>query len=326
MSVLKRGCTLPVGGVAVTLPCFFPSISSVKANLEPYDYLEVLCSAGYPLFLVSAYDIGNSSGGAHERILAALRQACDQNQVVLLDSGRYESYWLRDNSWTLDRFTKVLRTCSYHLAFCYDDQGPCKSVATIVQGIQKAVLRDQEASLCGTVIPIVHGIPSVLPEAVYEVAAALHPLFVAVPERELGDGVIARAECVWRIRRMLDRLGWYCPLHLLGTGNPLAILLYAACGADSFDGLEWCQTCVDHASGRLYHFHQWDFFAHQTAVGASEGIPYLQAVLLHNLLFYQKWMDIISRAIGCGALRTLLEDYLPSHVLGALRARLPGVF
>lgn len=42
---------------------------------------------------------------------------------------------------------------------------------------------------------------------------------IAVPERELGDGIVARARAVHEIRRSLDSLGFYQPLHLLGCGN-----------------------------------------------------------------------------------------------------------
>jgi hypothetical protein len=62
----------------------------------------------------------------------------------------------------------------------------------------------------------------------------LNPIFVAVPKRELGDGLLERARNVVRIRRRLDRLGYHCGLHLLGTGNPISILEYSLCGADTF--------------------------------------------------------------------------------------------
>ena len=96
------------------------------------------------------------------------------------------------------------------------------------------------------------------------VAEQLFPVLLAVPERALGDGIIARTLSVRRLRQALDKLGFYCPLHLLGTGNPLSIAVYAMAGADSFDGLEWCQTVVDHQTGKLFHFQQWDLFKDQT--------------------------------------------------------------
>jgi hypothetical protein len=43
------------------------------------------------------------------------------------------------------------------------------------------------------------------------------------------------------------------------TDNPFSITLYSAMRADSFDGLEWCQTVVDHETGLLYHLSHVDF-------------------------------------------------------------------
>ncbi|WP_182212931.1 hypothetical protein [Stenotrophomonas acidaminiphila] len=72
------------------------------------------------------------------------------------------------------------------------------------------------------------------------------------------------------LRKALDDNGRYVGLHLLGTGNPISIALYAWAGADSFDGLEWCQTVVDHDTGLLFHLSQSDFFRRQTAWGESD--------------------------------------------------------
>ena len=83
---------------------------------------------------------------------------------------------------------------------------------------------------------------------------------VAIPERELGDGIIERVRTVRDIRRALNGLGKYYPLHLLGTGNPITMIALAAAGADCFDGLEWCRTVVDYEHLTLFHFQHFDFF------------------------------------------------------------------
>ena len=95
---------------------------------------------------------------------------------------------------------------------------------------------------------------------VSRVADELDPPLVAIPERELGDGLVRRAESVRSIRGALDGLGKYYPLHLLGTGNPISVAVLAVAGADAFDGLEWCRTSADYRSGHLFHFQQFDCF------------------------------------------------------------------
>lgn len=54
--MLRPEC-FQVGLGQMRLPIFFPSVSSVKTNLSPAEYMGVLCSLGKKQFLVSAYDL-----------------------------------------------------------------------------------------------------------------------------------------------------------------------------------------------------------------------------------------------------------------------------
>ena len=175
-----------------------------------------------------------------------------------------------------------------------------------------SVLRDQEHAL-GTVVPIVHGDPALLPEAARRIAEQLYPLLLAVPERVLGEGIVERTRTVRRIRDALNALDIYCPLHLLGTGNPLSIIAYSLAGADSFDGLEWCQTVVDHETGKLLHFQQWDLIRHQTQWGQNFTLPYIQSVLIHNLDFYRDFMAGLHEAISYEDGASFLKQYITSE-------------
>lgn len=322
---MDRVFQLNIGGAVFSTPCFFPSISSVKTNLPPLEYLRILTIADHPVFLISSYDIHHASSKDRASIDGLLDSAYSSSKISLLDSGNYESYWKKDNTWSSENFTAILRTQRFRLAFCYDNQFPSASADAIVDDVERAVLRDQESLHSGTVIPIVHASRDILPEVIYRTAERLHPVLLAVPERALGDGIFNRAETVFRIRSALDRVGYYCPLHLLGTGNPLSILIYAVCGADSFDGLEWCQTSVDHTNGCLFHFHQWDFFCNQTGVGKLTDLPYSQLVLVHNLLFYRSWMSKISEALKVERASELVNTYLPEGTAQAICRRLPGI-
>ena len=73
-----------------------------------------------------------------------------------------------------------------------------------------------------------------LPSIIREMANRLNPPLIAIPERELGPGLIARAKTVRQIREELDKLPFYQPLHLLGTGNPLSIAVLTAAGCGQF--------------------------------------------------------------------------------------------
>jgi queuine/archaeosine tRNA-ribosyltransferase len=324
--MVERQFSLNVGGITLPTPCFFPSISDVKTNLSPLEYLRILLAVQQPLFLFSAHDVYHASRNNRRSIEKLLNHAYRRKTVILLDSGNYEAYWTSDNKWSRSKFRKVLKLQRFQLAFCYDNQYPPRSVKAIVNDVERSVLRDQKVSPEATVVPIVHGTDEKLPMATREVAKRLRPIMLAVPERALGDGIVNRAKVVWQIRSAMNELGYYCPLHLLGTGNPLSILIYAICGADSFDALEWCQTVADHATGRLFHFQQWDFFSNQTPVTKLSHLPYTQAVLAHNLLFYRKWLTLICDALEAKRGMELANKYLPNEAMKKLHQNLPELF
>ena len=52
---------LHIAQTALPLPCFFPSVSSVKTNLMPVDYVELLDAAAHPLFLVALVQVCTAS-------------------------------------------------------------------------------------------------------------------------------------------------------------------------------------------------------------------------------------------------------------------------
>ncbi len=318
-----RTYELPIAQTVLPLPCYFPSVSSVKTNLMPVDYVELLDAAAHPLFLVSAFDIANCPPEHRPRINTALNRGKGRGTAILMDSGNYERFWKGEQAWTPDRFHDVAKETEHHLCFCYDNQEPPRTAEAIAEDVVSSVLRDQEHAL-GTVAPIIHGPTELLPIAARIVAEQLFPVFLAVPERALGDGIIARIRTVRRLREALDDLGFYCPLHLLGTGNPLSIAVYSIAGADSFDGLEWCQTVVDHETGKLFHFQQWDLFKDQTDWGNNGALPYIQSALMHNLEFYRAFMADLRDALMDDTAEAFLRRYAPDKQASLLMNAIRG--
>lgn len=318
-----RTFELPIAQTAIPMPCFFPSVSSVKTNLMPVDYIEFLDAAGHPLFLASAFDIANCPPEHRPRMNAAFSRSKGRGTAILMDSGNYEGFWKGELAWTPDRFHEVAKESDHHLCFCHDNQDPPNTAEAISEDVISSVLRDQEHAL-GTVAPIIHGPRELLPNAARMVAEQLFPVMLAVPERALGDGIVARTRTVRRLRKTLDELGFYCPLHLLGTGNPLSVAVYAMAGADSFDGLEWCQTVVDHESGKLFHFQQWDLFRGQTDWGSNGALPYIQSVLMHNLEFYRAFMADLREALIKETAEVFLRRYTPDKQAKLLMNAIKG--
>ena len=85
-------------------------------------------------------------------------------------------------------------------------------------------------------------------------------------------------------------------------------------GADSFDGLEWCQTVVDHETGLLYHLSQADFFVGQTAWGDDDKLSFQARTLAHNLEFFSDWMRRLHDAVKKDRLPEFCRFNLPPRV------------
>jgi len=311
---VARPAELAIGPRSLPLPVYFPSISSVKTALRPQDYLQLLSSLGRlnGQFLVSAFDLAEvDQPQSAQQALASARKG---GIVTLMDSGNYESFWKNAQAdWKQPDFHKMLADFPCDLAFGFDEQQPPANPDDHVALVAERWQADRAAASSCQIIPIVHASPNELPALCAAVAAKTGVAMLAVPERRLGGGVLERASTVKAIRVALNELGRYVILHLLGTGNPISITFYSAIGADSFDGLEWCQTVVDHESGLLYHLSQADFFAGQTAWGDDDKLSFQARTLAHNLQFFSDWMGRL-----CDAVR---QDCLPEFCRSNLPAR-----
>ena len=307
--VQNRKMELYVAGTVLPLPCFFPSVSSVvKTNMATAEYIRLLSSSMQPHFLISAYDMANCDSRDREHINSALDKSKEHGAIILMDSGNYEKFWKKDKTWKADDFHEIAKSCENDLCFCYDNQNPPSSAETIAEDVIWRMMRDQRHAR-GVVCPIIHGQTRLLPDSAKKIAEQLFPLLLAVPERELGEGIIERIQTIKRIRKSLNDLETYCPLHLLGTGDPVSIIAYSMAGADSFDGLEWCKSVIDHETGNQHDFQHWDFFRHQTNRELPENFPHKQSVLMHNLDFYRQFMKELHDAVKNEDTETFLRRY-----------------
>lgn len=305
---------IAVGARSLPLPVYFPSISSVKTALRPREYIHLLSSLGglNGQFLVSAFDLAHID--QPQPTQAALASARHAGIVTLMDSGNYESFWKNAQiDWKQADFHKMLAEFSCDLAFGFDEQQPPANADAHVALVAARWQADRTAAGRCQIIPIIHGLARDLPALCAAVAAKTSVTMLAVPERRLGDGVLERARAVSAIRAALNELGRYVVLHLLGTGNPISIALYSAMGADSFDGLEWCQTVVDHETGLLYHLSQAEFFAGQTAWGDDDKLSFQARTLAHNLEFFSDWMRRLRDAVNQDRLPEFCRSNLPAR-------------
>lgn len=319
---VPRSEVLPIAGRSLPLPVFFASVSSVKYDRPVAETMTLLIEAGYPAVLISAYDYAHSNGAEQKQIRKLAKKAADRGIVLLVDSGRYESFWLRDTSWDRTDFLAAIRDLRPPLAFSFDAPVDSDDAADVARDAVDRATADQKDLPDTTVLPIVHGAPAVLPAAVVEVASLMAPLAVALPERELGEGLLARSATLGRTIEALRDARVAVPLHLLGTGDPLSILVYAAVGADSFDGLEWCHTVVNFDDASLHHLQHLDLFVSQSGVDVADGL-FLEAAQAHNLVFLIEWMRRI-RDASDDELREMILRYVAEPGRSAIAGAISG--
>jgi len=332
---LERILTLKLKNKSLKLPCFVFSLSSHETQASPMDGVKLFQLLKPTAGLISAYDVWKYK--EDKDFLNNVNELRQSSCTLFLDSGNYEAF-RKDNryseenkkGWQKDYFREIAGVISPDIAFYFDEvnlQADINEVADrIIQNFHQdeKAIRPLDFPLC----PIIH-----LPEKyegtlaefasrlVAKVTSELKPLMVAIPERELGDGLVERVRTVRDIRKALNNLGKYYPIHLLGTGNPISMIAFAAAGADSFDGLEWCRTVADYNNGYLFHFQHFDFFRdHCLSRLQSHEIrrmiedpqaSYVAQVLSYNLDFFNDWTKTMQDMIASGQVEHLLK-YIPN--------------
>lgn len=292
-------------------PIFYPSVSSVSKNVwSVLDHVELLVSIDYPQFLVSCFDIYENQNDP--RIFCALEKAKEQCQIILLDSGIYEVVWSRSNKWKKKKYVEVLKNNNFSQAFSFDDY--ClKKEEQVPSAIALSVLKDIKEVGKSSISPIIHcQSPKNYPTTCFKVNQICKPKLIAIPERELGEGILEIAMNIRKIRSKLNKLDNYQSLHILGTGNPISMMLYTFAGADSFDGLDWCQTVVDFESGTLHHPLHLDLYKHQSNWGKDKTISFFSRCYLHNLEFYKNWMLSLHNSLVNNQVEKMMQKYLSS--------------
>lgn len=350
----------------IKLPTLFHSTSSYETRLEPLEAVKVLSVFGIgavdstnlhgaPTILVSAYDLVEQHYPSSKKLkeLKQLRNALasfrKKGGFVLVDSGAYEATRMENKTWSRDDLKQALTQTQHDWVLSFDyptpstkptsqDRKPYTSVSGILRGIRK----DQKLTYA-PIIPIVHAPQRQkgghdlerLPIIIREISESLHPPLIAVPERELGPGLIEGARTVRKIREELAKLPFYQPIHLLGTGNPWSIVVYTAAGADSFDGLEWCRYVVDREKGTLHHIQHFDFFEYQARLADSSvtqaalddtEIGISGKVSLHNLDFYANFSAKLQQATAEERLEGFVTKLLGSVNVEFLEEQIPGIF
>jgi hypothetical protein len=322
------------------LPTLFLSVSSFETQLVSHGAIKALAIARAPAILVSAWDL--VARRKPNALIEALAEYHATGGFILLDSGNYEATRLTTKHWSLEDLRDVLATVPFDWSFGFDKMrahhAPERTAATIV-----AMARRDQQLTSASILPVIHA-PRVktggykidiIPEVTRLVAEELHPELIGIPERELGAGIAQRVATMQAIRRELDTLPFYQPIHLLGTGNPWTVAIMAAAGADTFDGLEWCRVVVDHETDRLNHFQHFDLFTDQTRFAdllvAQEalddaGVDFAGKVAFHNIDYFLRFDAKLREMVDKNRLEAFVTGLLGKAAAEMLQRLNPGLF
>ena len=305
-------------GKEIRTPFFFPAISSIKTNFKVTEYFDLIKRTGYPGLLISAYDIYNAE--SKEQLIKDISEISEDSKFVLIDSGNYERYWNKDKNWNPKRYDSILKNIKTDMCFSYDvSWTKDKKVKIHIDETVKSTAITAGSSIQGEVIPIIHGIPENFPIIIKGVIKGIEPQIIGITERELGASLLERAKTLKKIRDETNSIRNDVVIHLLGAGNPASILVYALCGANTFDALEWCKNVVNPENGHLYHFIQKDFIKCNCEACKIPDIPYPISTMTHNLLFYKKFVQEVRESIQSKKTEDILTKYLPKHFVQELK-------
>jgi hypothetical protein len=268
--------------------------------------------------------------------------------VLLLDSGGYESSRIsryapnqQQERWTFDKYAKIASEDIYDFIFSYDyflddNESSSAFLARIKQNF-----RDHSNVLDITkLIPVIHlqtldGERTFTDDEVValfaSVATEIDCRFVAVAERELGDGLPVRAHLTQRITSAIRENASDCSLHILGCGNLLSFSALAVAGAMMCDGLEWCRTLAAD-NFHLHHFQQKDLFADPDYYRSNPIVEFLKeaanlnystSVAVRNLLSFQAFTQSLHGRLQGRTVHEFIRENFGNSAGDAIRALEP---
>jgi queuine/archaeosine tRNA-ribosyltransferase len=304
-----RLCQLSFGKKVLSTPTYFPAISGAKSRI-PFDQLFVfLANSEFPRILISSYDFSKLDKKAKKIIVSSISSYSDKGNFLFLDSGGYESFWLRDLTWNFDLYKEAVLKIDSDFYTSYDYSPNTPDNVTDFKDAVLLINKSKDLSKNSQFIPVVHG------ESPKNVVNNLEKFLrlkenpnqmVAIPERDCGVLLSQRAKTVQALRRVLNESDEKIILHLLGCGHPVSMAVYSYCGADSFDSIDWMRIFINRDTLGIYSHSNSELVKCECVVCSKRGEDPYKKILLHNLVFYQDYVLKIQKMIK----RNTLKDFL----------------
>lgn len=331
-----------IGSVVFAGPPLILSISVFETQGKIHETLAIQDALREPITLLSAHDLNKLEAQTQPAIQAQIVAFRQRGGIVLIDSGGYEASRIGRyaagyrGAWSIDTYKGALNDIEFDLAASFDqfiDEGESVSDFSLrlvdYFGFENSFVPREK------LVPVIHlhdfagraiGTIDDIVDLVSRVATELSPPFVAIPERELGDGLPKKFAVAKAICDNLSKRAGGAKLHILGCGNPLSFAVFSHAGVGMTDGLEWCRTLVG-PDFHLHHFQQSDLFAEPKSdiynsavevIRESAKGHYLAHTLTRNLHALQYFQRLVWDARINGSLPDLICEnfgYLAADVV-----------
>jgi len=133
--------------------------------------------------------------------------------------------------------------------------------------------------------------------------------FVAITERDIGKNIADNYKTIKQIRENINKYNPNGLIHVLGCGDPISIAVMSYAGADSFDSVDWNRWLIDPNSLEYENITHIDIVDCSCKACTATNMDDKVRAWKHNLLFYRKFIEDLTYAIGSGTeLITFLRE------------------
>ena len=99
-------------------------------------------------------------------------------------------------------------------------------------------------------------------------------------------------------------------IHILGCGNPASIALFSFAGADMFDSVDWSRWVIDPSSLKFTDISHIEILDCKCKVCISKKFNIPLRAFMHNMLFYQNYLQELRQSISQNTPKKFLDKYL----------------
>lgn len=302
-------------------PTYFPAVSGIRFPVD--QIVNLLHTISYPRILVSCYDIFAMKSKRKIRTIQRLSNYRKKGAFVLLDSGVFESYWKVDVRWSFNLYKISIHKIESDFYFSFDVlPNEKRSTKLFLESTYREIRSSSSISNTSECIPILHGTnPKQLISMVEKFVNSFPDIsrFIGVAERDCGRSLSERAHTVIKLRQILNKYDSGIGLHILGCGDPLSLAMFAYCGADMFDSLDWSETVIETNELRTHALSHYELLKCQCAAcSKSTSQDPITSAFLHNLLFYQDFVINIQNMIRHNTLHDFILQYVGADYLRRL--------